>query len=30
VASGLRMLTHAATLEEALHMFDKSLRLVNH
>ena len=30
VASGQRTLTHAETLEEALHVFDKSLRLITH
>jgi hypothetical protein len=30
VASGLRLLTHTDTLEEALHVFDKTLRLMSH
>lgn len=30
VASGLRTLYHADSLEEALHVFDKSLRLITH
>ena len=30
VASGQRKLAHADTLEEALHVFDKTLRLVSH
>jgi hypothetical protein len=30
VASGPRRIAHAGTLEEALHIFDKSLRLIKH